>query len=120
MNIYLDDNFSDQILAGKLRKAGHSLVRPIEVGLSGASDAKHLEYATRHELVLMTKDRDDFLDLHKLLESASGRYAGILLVAYDNDAAKDKKTIHVVETVAKLVQSEAPIGQQFIFLNQWR
>jgi hypothetical protein len=36
MKIYLDDNVTDRGLAALLRKAGHAVVLPVEVGLSKA------------------------------------------------------------------------------------
>jgi hypothetical protein len=42
MKIYLDDNEADTQLAGLLRKKGHSVTLPAEVGLLGVSDARHL------------------------------------------------------------------------------
>ncbi len=120
MNLYLDDNFADQTLAGQLRKAGHTVVRPADAGLLGVSDARHLAYAIQHRLVLLTKDRVDFRDLHELLEAAGGKHTGILLAAYDNHKAKDMKTKHVVAAVGNLEQSGTPIAGQLIVLNQWR
>lgn len=120
MRIYLDDNFSDQALAGKLRNAGHEVVRPVDVGLLGVSDAKHLEHAIRQGLVVLTKDRDDFEALHDLLDAAGGNHHGILVVGYENNRHKDMNTKHVVAAVGKLKKSGAPVVGQLIFLNQWR
>lgn len=120
MNVYLDDNFVEQTLAGRLRKTGRQVVRPADAGLSGAADAQHLEYAIRHQLVVLTQDRDDFRDLHQLLETAGGHHFGILLVAFENNKAKDMKTHHVVAAVGKLEQFGAPVADQLILLNQWR
>jgi hypothetical protein len=63
MRIYLDDNFADHAMAGALRKAGHEVFRPVDFGLGGASDARHLERAVRESLILLTKDWNDFLEL---------------------------------------------------------
>jgi hypothetical protein len=41
MNLYLDDNINKGALAGRLRKAGHSVVVPASAGLTGASDSRH-------------------------------------------------------------------------------
>ena len=74
MNLYLDDNFSDKLLATLLVKAGHKVVRPAEAGLTGAKDARHLEYAIREGLAVLTADRGDFRDLHQLILTAAGTH----------------------------------------------
>jgi len=45
MKLYLDDNLTDARLADMLRKAGHDVVVPADVGNSGIADARHLTYA---------------------------------------------------------------------------
>jgi hypothetical protein len=46
MKTYQDDNLADKTLAVLLVKAGHTVVRPAQVGLTSASDPRHLESAT--------------------------------------------------------------------------
>ncbi len=89
MNLYLDDNRSGDELAALLVKAGHQVVRPAEVSLAGASDARHLEYAIRTNLAVLTADRIDFWELHDLILTAAGSHHGILVVRFDNDAKRD-------------------------------
>jgi hypothetical protein len=81
MNLYVDDNLTDPGLAGALRKAGHTVVRPADVQRSGARDARHLEYAILHALVLLTADRRDFEDLHDVIRAAGGRHPASSLCA---------------------------------------
>jgi predicted nuclease of predicted toxin-antitoxin system len=120
MRIYLDDNRADQKLAAMLRKAGHLVVRPAEVGLTGASDPRHLEYAIRESLVVLTSDRDDYRDLHYLVLTSGGAHPGILVVHYENDATRDMKPKHIVAAVAKLEKAGIPLASQLIILNHWR
>src|SRR5437879_1466277 len=47
MRLYLDDDLANPLLAGLLRKAGHDVVLPADVGMSGQDDAVHLTYAIR-------------------------------------------------------------------------
>ena len=47
-----------------LSKQGHSVVRPADVGLTGKDDDVHLSHAIQHELIVVTKDPDDFQKLH--------------------------------------------------------
>jgi predicted nuclease of predicted toxin-antitoxin system len=120
MNIYLDDNISDRKVAGALRKAGHTVVRPADFGLSGRSDVRHLEYAIRASLVVLTKDSDDFRDLHQLVETSSGAHPGILLVHEDNNPKRDMKAKDIVRAIAKLERSELSLTTPLLVLNHWR
>jgi predicted nuclease of predicted toxin-antitoxin system len=120
MNLYLDDNSADPVLVAILRRAGHTVAVPADVGLSGASDARHLDSAVRADRVVLTADRDDFRELHDLVVNAGGSHPGILLVRYDNDPRKDMKPGHIVRALAKLERSGLPLRDQVIVLNQWR
>jgi hypothetical protein len=71
----------DKALVGALRKAGHQVTSPAEAQLASATDPRHLEYAIKNRLALLTADQEDFLDLHDLILAAQGRHYGILLVA---------------------------------------
>jgi hypothetical protein len=120
MNLYLDDNRAGPRLAGLLVKAGHTVVRPAEVGLSGAWDPRHLEHAIRMGLAVLTADQEDFQDLDRLIQIAGGRHCGMLVVRYDNDPRRDMKPQHIVAAVGKLERSGALLANQVVILNQWR
>src|SRR5262245_10694114 len=109
MMVYLDDNFADQALAGSLRKAGHTVFRPADFGLTGASDARHLERAIREGLVVLTKDRDDFHELHQLVLTSGGCHPGMVVVRYENDATRDMRRGHIVKAIDKLERSGLPL-----------
>ncbi len=47
MRLYLDDDSAQHLLVQLLRKAGHDVQVPVDVGLSGKSDAMHLRHAVR-------------------------------------------------------------------------
>lgn len=120
MNMYLDDNRTDKSLAGLLRKAGHTVVIPADVGLSGRSDARHLEHAVRNGLVMLTADRRDFGDLHEVVLASGGHHPGILVVRYDNNPAHTMRPKHVVMAMQKLEQAGIDPRDQLIVLNHWR
>ena len=105
MRIHLDDNFADRALAGALRKVGHTVFRPADLGMIGASDAKHLERAIREDLVMVTKDRDDFQELHDLVVTCGGQHPGIIVVRYENDSRRDMRTRHIIKAIGKLEKS---------------
>lgn len=89
MKLYLDDNLASASLASHLRKAGHTVVLPADVGTSGYSDAQHLAQAATTTNVSLTGDHEDFLHLHLLVHATGGRHPGILVVRRDNDSTRD-------------------------------
>jgi len=120
MNLYLDDNITDRRLVALLRKVGHSVTLPIEVGQSGQSDAKHLEYALRHGLVLVTHDEVDFSELHDLVLAAGGGHPGIVSIRMDNDRRRDMKPGGIRAAIANLEKAGITIANKIHVLNHWR
>ncbi len=72
MKLYLDDDSAKAALAARLVSYGHQVTQPAHVGMSGVSDPRHLLYAVRGDLVLLTKNHDDFEDLHILVQGTGG------------------------------------------------
>lgn len=120
MRIYLDDDIVGHKLVSLLRKAGHDVVLPTEVGMAAAKDPRHLAYTTRNNLVLLTRNHTDFEDLHKLVAVTKGVHQGIMLVLAD-DNPKHKLTLHdIVAAIAKLEASGVPLVNELHVLNHWR
>jgi len=82
MNLYLDDDSVKGALVARLRKAGHHVVVPADAYLAGAADTRHFLHAVRHGLVLLTKNHDDFEDLHLLIQATHGRHTGIVAIRF--------------------------------------
>jgi predicted nuclease of predicted toxin-antitoxin system len=120
VKLYLDDNINDGVLASLLQKAGHSVVRPADVGLTGAPDAQHMTEAVNQVLVLLTKDTGDFTNLHNLILACGGSHPGIILVHLDGDATRDMRPKHIVAALGKLERSGYDLTDQLVILNQWR
>lgn len=120
MNIYLDDNRADKRLMELLTKAGHTVVRPTDVGLAGASDARHFKHAIRAGLVVLTADPVDYAELHELILESGGSHSGILAIHYQNDAKRDMRPKHIATAVNKFERSGLSITNQTIVLNHWR
>ena len=55
LRLYLDDCANAGIRRGMLQAAGHTVVIPAEVGLTGQEDHVHLLHASEHHLVLVTR-----------------------------------------------------------------
>jgi predicted nuclease of predicted toxin-antitoxin system len=120
LSLYLDDCADDDILAALLRRAGHPLHTPRSVGTSGVSDEEHLSYAARQGYTLLTKDPDDFLDLHLLWRATGRSHSGILLIYEDKDVSKNMNRAQIVTAIEHLVVSGIPLANEIHTLNHWR
>jgi hypothetical protein len=120
MNRYLDDNSAKASLVNLLRRGGHQVALPTDHGLAGAPDPHHLASWAGQNQVLLTRDHDDFLDLHDLVQATHGHHAGILVVRADNDPACDMKDCDIVRALAKLEAAGVPIENEFHILNHWQ
>src|SRR5208282_5830759 len=86
MRLYIDDDSVDPGLLRVLRRDGHDVQVPADVGLAGSSDQAHLAHAIRGRRAVLTRNYADFDDLHDLVVlAANGHHAGILVVRYDNN-----------------------------------
>lgn len=72
-------------------------------------DARHFIYAIQQSLVLVTRNHDDFLDLHEVVQTARGTHPGILIVRFDNDPTRDMPP-----------RQGVPLENQIYILNHWR
>jgi hypothetical protein len=120
MNLYLDDDSAKGELAVRLRKAGHHVVRPLDVGMGGVSDARHFIHAIRNQFVLLSRDYHDFLELHQVVVAARGQHPGILAVCSDNDPTRDMTDRGIVTAIGKIEKAGAPLLSQLYVLNHWR
>ena len=76
MDVYLDDDSADLLLARLLRNAGHRPLLPVDIGCVGSPDAVHLRQAIRHGYMILSRNHDDFLYLHELIVEAHGHHPG--------------------------------------------
>jgi hypothetical protein len=120
MNLYLDDNTAKFSLVSLLRRAGHQVALPRDAGLGGTSDPRHLAFCAAQRTALITRDHDDFLDLHDLVRATGGRHAGILVVRADNNPARDMKDRDIIRALINLASAAIPIENEFHILNHWR
>src|SRR5437588_610232 len=96
MNLYLDDNMNSPLLAVLLRRAGHEVIPPSDAGTAGIADARHFIHALHHALVVLTRDHQDFEDLHWVVRASHGQHPGILAVRMENDSKRDMKDRDIV------------------------
>ena len=120
MNLYLDDDSAKASLVKLLKKVGHQVAIPADAGLSGVSDPRHLMHTVQNNWVLLTKNHDDFEDLHLLLKAAGGKHAGVLVVRLDNDPSRDMKDQDIFRSIGNLEGAGVPVANEFHILNHWR
>src|SRR5947208_7889576 len=95
MNLYIDDDTAKGALVARLKKEGHHVLVPVDVSLSGAADPRHLLHAVENDLVLLTRNHEDFKDLHLLIQATRGLHTGILAIRSDNDSSRDMKDAEI-------------------------
>jgi hypothetical protein len=76
LKFYFDTHIPKAV-AIQLRNRGIEVVRCEEVGLAEADDVEHLEYATAHDLTVVSHDLD-FPNLHAEWSYQGLRHAGIV------------------------------------------
>jgi hypothetical protein len=89
MNLYIDDDSVDGVLLRLLHRAGHDVQLRQDVGTAGENDPVHLAIAARSRRALLSRNHDDFRELHELVYYTGGAHSGILIVRYDNDTRRD-------------------------------
>ncbi len=104
----------------RLRTQGHNPVLARDVGLLSVTDARVLIYSIAQALPVLTRDFEDFEDLHDLVMAAAGHHAGILIVRFDNDPDHNLTDRGIAIAISKLESSAVPIRDQIHVLNQWR
>jgi hypothetical protein len=120
MNLYLDEDMAKGALVTRLRRAGHQVVVPADAALLGAWDPRHLLHAVQHGLVLISKNHDDFKDLHLLIQATSGQHPGMLVIRADNDPRRDMKDGDIAQAIHNLERAGVPVANEFHILNHWR
>lgn len=119
-SLYLDDCLDWDLLIVLLRHAGHTVISPRDVGTRNWDDPDHLTYAAQQGYVLLTKDCDDFTQLHHDWQAQGRAHAGIFLVYYEGDVSKDMKPHDIVRAIGNLLASRLPVVNEVHVLNHWR
>jgi hypothetical protein len=120
--LYLDDCAFSHPLRTLLLAAGHRVTVPADAGLTGSDDEEHLSHAAQHGFIVLTKNPQDFLDLHDAWRAAGRDHPGIFLVYQDNDVSRDMSDAAVVKAVANVeeVHGAGGITNQVFSLHQYQ
>jgi predicted nuclease of predicted toxin-antitoxin system len=89
--LYANENFPYQVVQA-LRGLGHDVLTSLEAGNANQSipDEQVLEFATQNRRALLTINKRDFIQLHKVNQS----HAGIIVCSQDADIGGQAKRIH--------------------------
>jgi hypothetical protein len=120
MKIYLDDDCASHLLMQMLREAEHDVRIPSEARLGGEHDAVHFRHAIRDGRVILTRNYEDFEELHELVLDAGGHHPGILIIRKDREARRNLKPRAIVHAIENLLASETTIKDRYVILNHWR
>jgi predicted nuclease of predicted toxin-antitoxin system len=120
VNCLVDENMSSGRLALRIRAAGHDVVLATDVDLSSVSDARVLVWAVAHSRPVITRDHEDFADLHDLVLAVGGHHPGILVVRFDNDPRHNLTERAIAISLSNLESSGIGLADGIDVLNHWR
>ncbi len=120
MRLLIDENMSNSRLASRLKTEGHDPVLAGDVGLLSVADARVLIWAIFNALSVLTRDYEDFEDLHDLILASGGHDPALLVVRFDNDPGHNLTDWGIAHAITKLESSEIRILDQIHVLNLWR
>jgi predicted nuclease of predicted toxin-antitoxin system len=115
LRLLIDEDSQAKILVIFLKNAGHDVITVNEAELSGKFDDEVMEYARQNERIVLTRNYDDFQELHE----ANPIHPGILVIYQDGDSSKDMSHQKIVKAIANLEASGIPLANQFTALNHW-
>jgi hypothetical protein len=69
---------------------------------------------------LLTKDPEDFIDLHHQWQTTHRTHSGILLMYEEKEVSKNMSRAQMVVAIDHLVASGLSIANEIHILNHWR
>lgn len=120
MKLYIDDDTCASALIVLLRKAGHDVVIPADIGLAGSHDAVHLLRSVTDGRVFLSRNYKDFDPIHELIRGCSGNHTGIILIRQDSNPRKKMSFKAIVTAIGKVEQAYSDLANELITLNDWR
>jgi predicted nuclease of predicted toxin-antitoxin system len=121
MRLYIDDDSVDPGHIRLLRRDGHDVQIPADVALAGSSDQVHLAHAIRNQRVILTRNYEDFEDMHDLVVfAARGHHEGVLVVRYDNNPRNNMSAGDIARAVRNQEKAGVPIADSYHQLNHWQ
>ncbi len=111
--IFLIDENLNVGIAEILKSDGIDAIHVNALGLSGASDREVLDEAARQKRCVVTRNRNDFLELTKHFFSEGRPHYGVLIVS---KSYRLKDYARIAHAVAWMVHNNPHAFQQYAFL----
>ena len=115
LRLLVDEDTQSRWLVRLLRDAGHDVATVNDLGLQGRPDPDVLARAVAEKRVVLTRNVDDFRELHL----ADSDHPGIAGIFFDREPSKDLSHADVVRALANLEAAEVEIAGSFHSLNAW-
>ncbi len=115
LKLLLDEDSQSKYLVNLLCGVGHDVFTVNEIGLGGLPDSAVFDYARQYKRVILTRNCDDFLELHQV----NLIHEGILAVYQNSDTSKNMSYQSIAKAIANLEMSGYNLENQFVILNQW-
>jgi predicted nuclease of predicted toxin-antitoxin system len=115
LQLLLDEDSQAKYLVNLLQAAGHDVVTVNAANLANRPDSVVLAFARQSERVVLTRNCDDFLDLHQ----NDSVHSGILAIYQNADSSKNMSYQDIVKAIANIQAANYKLKNQFIVLNQW-
>lgn len=120
MRFLIDENLCKPPLASRLRAQGHDSILAGDVGLLSVADPRVLTWAINQGLPVLTRDAEDFEELHDLIVAARGHHPGVLTVRFDADPRNNLSDRQIGVAITKLESAGVSIPDHIHVLNHWR
>ncbi|WP_179197937.1 DUF5615 family PIN-like protein [Nostoc sp. T09] len=115
LRLLVDEDTQARRLVEMLRADKHDLLTIGEAGITGIPDSLVMEMARTQQRVLLTRNCNDFLELHQ----ANSDHSGILAIYQDAEPTKSMSYAAIVKAIANLENTNLSLVGQFIVLNQY-
>jgi predicted nuclease of predicted toxin-antitoxin system len=115
LSLLVDEDSQAKYLVQLLRAANHNVLTVNEAGIAGFPDDKVLDYARQHSRILLTRNCNDFRELHQ----ANSTHPGIIAIYQDAEPANNLGYQAIVKAISNLEDAGLELGNQFVVLNQW-
>jgi predicted nuclease of predicted toxin-antitoxin system len=115
LNLLIDEDSLAKHLVNLLRQAGHDVITVQDINFMGKPDSVVLDYARENQRILLTRNCDDFHNLHQ----ANSHHSGILSIYQAADFSKNMSYAAIVKAITNLEDYNYDLNNQFIILNQW-
>src|SRR4051812_27858060 len=118
--IYRDDDSAQALLVRLLTGEGHDVVTPNQAGAAGRKDPVHFMFALGDGRVILTRNHEDFEQLHQLVLKSGGHHPGVWTVRCDNDPSRDMRPAQIVRAIRRLIAAGVSVPDELNVLNHWR